>query len=117
MDTFAPTETFTLLKTLETPSHVSSLAFGHAGHLFAGSGEFLNHLAHEVNRLSGNLLDDGSVRVYDLSSFKVVKAIRGLGAEVSSIVCFKRPGSELRDAWLGCGKRVLVIPAVTYDLY
>lgn len=48
MDSFAPTETFTLLKTLETPSHVSSLAFGHAGHLFAGSGEFLNHLAYEV---------------------------------------------------------------------
>ncbi|KAF9469370.1 WD40-repeat-containing domain protein [Collybia nuda] len=88
MDSFAPIETFTLVKTLETPSHISSLAFGHAGHLFAGS-------------------DDGSVRVYDLSSFKVVRAIRGLGAEVSSIVCFKRPGSELRDAWLGCGKQAL----------
>lgn len=117
MDSIAPTETFTLLKTLETPAHVSSLAFGHAGHLFAGSGEFLSRLAHEVNRLSWIFLDDGSVRVYDLSSFKVVKAIRGLGAEVSSIVCFKRPGSELRDAWLGCGKRVIVISALGYDMY
>jgi hypothetical protein len=44
--------------------------------------------------------------VYDLSSFKVVKAIRGLGAEVSSIVCMKRPGSELRDAWLAHGSKV-----------
>jgi len=44
--------------------------------------------------------------VYDLSSFKVMKAIRGLGAEVSSIVCMKRPGSELRDAWLAHGSKV-----------
>lgn len=45
--------------------------------------------------------------MYDLSSFKVLKAIRGLGAEVSSIICVKRPGSELRDAWLACGTRVM----------
>jgi hypothetical protein len=50
--------------------------------------------------------EDGILRVYDLSSFKVLKAVRGLGAEVSSIICVKRPGSELRDAWLACGKRV-----------
>ena len=44
--------------------------------------------------------------MYDVSSFKVMKAIRGLGAEVSSIVCMKRPGSELRDAWLAHGSKV-----------
>lgn len=44
--------------------------------------------------------------MYDLSTFKVIKAIRGLGAEVSSIVCMKRPGSELRDAWVAHGSKV-----------
>ncbi|TFK42297.1 WD40-repeat-containing domain protein [Crucibulum laeve] len=78
---------YSLHKTLLTPAHISSLAFGHAGHLFAGS-------------------DDGSLRVYDLSSFKVLKAIRGLESEVSSIICVKRPGSELRDAWIACGRRI-----------
>jgi len=49
--------------------------------------------------------EEGSLRVYDLSSYKVIKAIRSLGAEVSSVVCLKRPGSELRDVWLACGRR------------
>jgi hypothetical protein len=52
------------------------------------------------------LIDDGSLRVYDLSTTKVVKAIRGLAGEISSLVCIKRPGSELRDVWLACGKNV-----------
>ncbi|KAK0191111.1 WD40-repeat-containing domain protein [Armillaria mellea] len=75
------------VRTLYTPAHVSSLAFGHSGHVFAGC-------------------DDGTLRVYDLSTFKVLKAVRGLGSEVSSIVCVKRPGSDLRDAWIACGTRV-----------
>ena len=44
--------------------------------------------------------------MYDLSTFKVLKAVRGLGAEVSSIVCLKRPGSDLRDAWVAHGHKV-----------
>ncbi|KAJ7172310.1 WD40-repeat-containing domain protein [Mycena filopes] len=71
---------------LHTPSPISAVAFGHSGHLFAGS-------------------DDGSLRVYDLSSLKVCRALKGLGSEVSSIACFKRPGSELRDVWLACGNK------------
>ncbi|KAJ7046977.1 WD40-repeat-containing domain protein [Mycena alexandri] len=71
---------------LHTPSPISAIAFGHSGHLFAGS-------------------DDGSLRVYDLSSFKVCRAIKGLPAEISSVTCFKRPGSELRDVWLACGNK------------
>ncbi|KAF8912110.1 WD40-repeat-containing domain protein [Gymnopilus junonius] len=78
---------FSLEKTLEIPSRISSLAFGHAGHLFAGA-------------------DDGSFRIYDLSAFKVLKGVRGLGAEVSSIVCVKKPGSDLRDAWIIHGKYI-----------
>ncbi|TFK63229.1 hypothetical protein BDN72DRAFT_826806 [Pluteus cervinus] len=79
---------FSLQRVLQINTPISSLAFGHASHLFVGSG-------------------DGSLRVYDLSTFKVVKAIKGLGSEVSSIVCVKRPSSELRDAWVGCGKQIL----------
>ncbi|KAJ7097771.1 WD40-repeat-containing domain protein [Mycena belliarum] len=76
---------YRLKRALPTPASITALAFGHSGHLFAGS-------------------DDGSLRVYDLSSFKVCRAVSGLPAEISSIVCFKRPGSELRDAWLACGR-------------
>src|SRR5260221_11936810 len=56
------------------------------------------------------LIDDGTLRVYDLSSFRVIKAIRGLGAEVSSIVCIKRTGSVLRDAWVAHGTKVASPP-------
>ncbi|KAJ7273297.1 WD40-repeat-containing domain protein [Mycena rebaudengoi] len=73
-------------QSLHTPSPISAIAFGHSGHLFAGS-------------------DDGSMRVYDLSSFKVCRAISGLGNEISSVVCFKRPGADLRDVWLACGRK------------
>lgn len=79
---------YTPLRTLEIPTPISALAFGHASHLFVGAA-------------------DGSLRVYDLSTYKVVKAVKGLGAEISSIVCVKRSGSELRDAWVGCGKEIL----------
>ncbi|KAF9265579.1 hypothetical protein L218DRAFT_147283 [Marasmius fiardii PR-910] len=75
-------------KTLQTPAHISSLAFDHRGHLFAGS-------------------DDGTVRLYDLATYKVSKAIRGLKSEVSSIACFERSGVEWSDAWIACGRKIL----------
>ncbi|KAJ6525621.1 WD40-repeat-containing domain protein [Mycena capillaripes] len=77
---------YRLNHTLHTPSPISAVAFGHSGHIFAGS-------------------DDGSLRVYDLSSFKVCRAVSGLPTEISSICCFKRPGSDLRDVWLACGRQ------------
>ena len=41
----APENFFFLQRTLRTPAHISSLAFGHAGHLFAGSGMYaLQHI-------------------------------------------------------------------------
>ncbi|GAW01346.1 scf complex subunit skp1 [Lentinula edodes] len=80
---------YIVVKTLNTPAPISSFDFGHAGHLFAGS-------------------DDGTLRVYDLSSFKVLKAVRGLKNEVSSIACFKRSGSEFRDAWVACGNQIFL---------
>ncbi|GLB34660.1 putative WD40 repeats [Lyophyllum shimeji] len=87
-DPFQPNEWYTLQRVLQTPAHITCLASGHAGHVFAGSA-------------------DGSLRVYDLSSFKVIKAVRGLGAEVSSVACVKRAGSDLPDAWVACGSRIM----------
>lgn len=67
----------------------------------------LNHCAClSSSYLPPIVSDDGSLRIYDLSSYKVVKAVRAIGSEVSSIVCIKRPGSELRDAWVAHGQRV-----------
>lgn len=98
--------TYSLLKTLKTPSAVSSLAFGHAGHLFVGTG-----IQSELSSKWGTFIftfpsDDGILRVYDLSTFKVLKAIKNLGFEVSSIVCVKKRGSDLRDAWVASGTKV-----------
>ena len=97
-------EGYDLVKTLEIPAHISCLAYGHAGHLYVGSGEHHNFL-YQLLTLQSIVTEEGSLRVYDLSSYKVIKAIRSLGAEVSSVVCLKRPGSELRDVWLACGSR------------
>ena len=40
---------FFLQRTLSTPAHISSLAFGHAGHLFAGSGMTLHNVSVLAN--------------------------------------------------------------------
>ncbi|KAJ3850747.1 WD40-repeat-containing domain protein [Lentinula lateritia] len=88
---------YVVVKTLNTPAPISSFDFGHAGHLFAGS-------------------DDGTLRVYDLSSFKVLKAVRGLKNEVSSIACFKRSGSEFRDAWVACGNQIFLFKMDTSSM-
>ncbi|KAF5389952.1 hypothetical protein D9757_003629 [Collybiopsis confluens] len=72
---------------LNTPAPVSALEFPHAGHLFVGS-------------------YDGTLRLYDLSSFKVIRAVRGLKDEISSIASTKRPGTNLRDVWVACGNSV-----------
>jgi hypothetical protein len=110
MENFEQVEFYHLQKTLETPAHVSCLNFGHAGHLFVGSGECRTGQTCEcTNPNTFSPIEDGALRVYDTSSHKVIKAIRGLGAEVSSLVCLKRPGSELRDVWLASGSRVCSI--------
>ncbi|KAI6036531.1 WD40-repeat-containing domain protein [Pisolithus microcarpus] len=62
-------------KTLKIPAQVTCLAAGGAGQLLVGS-------------------DDGSVRIYDLSTFKVVKAIRDLASVSSILACL----------WLASGR-------------
>jgi hypothetical protein len=52
---------------------------------------------------SSNSKDDGSLRLYRPPDSKVVKAIRGLGSEVSSVTVMM-PNSS--DIWLACGSSV-----------
>ena len=51
-------------------------------------------------------LGDGSLRVYDLQTVKVVKAIQALGDEVASIACLPKPNQNLDDVFLSVGRRV-----------
>ncbi|KAG1729018.1 WD40-repeat-containing domain protein [Suillus lakei] len=78
---------YTCRQTLKTPAPISCLAKGPSDHFFAGS-------------------DDGSVRVYNQETLKVVKAIRGLG-EVSSVVCMSHNAGGLGDIWVGFNRYAL----------
>ncbi|TFY71750.1 hypothetical protein EVG20_g1245 [Dentipellis fragilis] len=77
----------TLRATLQTPAHVSALSRTKSGHLCAGS-------------------DDGSIRVYYRPETQVIKAIRGLGAEISCIACVETNPGGLGQAWVASGRRV-----------
>ncbi|KAF9246467.1 WD40-repeat-containing domain protein [Melanogaster broomeanus] len=74
-------------RTLQIPAQVSCLALGEPRQLFAGS-------------------DDGSVRVYDMATFKVLTAIRGLAA-VSSIALHSQAKSSPSCLWVASGRQVL----------
>ncbi|KAJ3531099.1 hypothetical protein NM688_g7620 [Phlebia brevispora] len=52
--------------------------------------------------------DDGSVRLYNLPSTTVVRAIRGLGSEVSSICWTVSPKDDSGEVWLACGTKALL---------
>jgi WD40 repeat protein len=78
---------YTWRQTLKTPTPISCLAKGFSDHFFAGS-------------------DDGSVRVYNQETLKVVKAIRGLG-EVSSVVCMLHNAGDLGDMWVASDRHAL----------
>ncbi|KAF7323190.1 hypothetical protein HMN09_00099500 [Mycena chlorophos] len=81
-----------LARTLTTPAPVSALALGPAGQLLAGS-------------------DDGSVRVYDPVSWKVAHAIRGLPADVASIVC-----TPSGDVWVASGRSAYAFSTASQKL-
>jgi WD40 repeat protein len=83
-----------LLASLPTPGPVSTVSFGRApSTLLAGS-------------------DDGSVRLYDLDTRKVIKAARGLPQDVSSIVLASTtkktsPADQHHGhVWLASGNKV-----------
>ncbi|KAG2038776.1 hypothetical protein BDR03DRAFT_1009517 [Suillus americanus] len=52
------------------------------------------------------LRDDGSVRVYNQETLKVVKSIRGLG-EASSVVCMLHNAGGLGDMWVASNRHAL----------
>ena len=64
------------------------------------------------NRLRLTLEDDGSIRLYRLPDTKVVKAIRGLGSEVSSITAMAPKSGGFGDMWVACGSSVSGIEAL-----
>ncbi|KIO13417.1 hypothetical protein M404DRAFT_122535 [Pisolithus tinctorius Marx 270] len=89
----ASENTYASFKTLKIPAQATCLAVGGAGQLTVGS-------------------DDGSVRIYDLSTFKVVKAIRGL-ASVSSVVWQPQNASQPGCLWLASGRSVVAFTTDT----
>ncbi|VDB82906.1 unnamed protein product [Peniophora sp. CBMAI 1063] len=77
--------------TFQLPTHVSSLRYTHSRKLLVGS-------------------DDGSLRVYHPPDVRVVKAIRGLGDEVSSIALHRKPKGDEDEgrAWVACGTQAIL---------
>jgi WD40 repeat protein len=69
------------------PAHVSTSTYTHNGILILGS-------------------DDGSLRLYCPSDTKVVRAIRGLGSEVSSVTAVTPKDSGFGHIWVACGSSV-----------
>lgn len=88
-----PDEKLHFSKSLKIPAQVTCLACGETDRLLAGS-------------------DDGSVRIYDLTTMKVVKAIRGL-APVSSVAWKSRTDSHVDCLFVATGRRVLAFSIYT----
>ncbi|KAL6305311.1 WD40 repeat-like protein [Sparassis latifolia] len=74
---------------ISVPSAVSSLAFLTPDSLCAGS-------------------DNGTARVYDLPSPKVVRAIKSLGSEISTAVTVQNTAEEDSLVWFASGRRALL---------
>ncbi|KAH9063479.1 WD40-repeat-containing domain protein, partial [Lactarius vividus] len=88
---------YALQHTLFIPAHVSSLEYTQNETLILGS-------------------DDGSIRLYRLPDTKVVKAIRGLGSEVSSIAVMAPKFGGFGDMWVACGSSVKLFDLNTREL-
>ncbi|KAL4246103.1 WD40-repeat-containing domain superfamily protein [Abortiporus biennis] len=77
--------TYSLRDSIKVPAAVSALSFGSQGNLAVGSA-------------------DGSVRVYKLPSLKVLKAIRQLGDEVSSICWLNNRDAQIGEICVASGR-------------
>ncbi|KAH9005105.1 WD40-repeat-containing domain protein [Lactarius hatsudake] len=88
---------YALQHTLFIPAHVSSLEYTQNETLILGS-------------------DDGSIRLYRLPDTRVVKAIRGLGSEVSSIAVMAPRSGGFGDLWVACGSSVKLFNLNTREL-
>ncbi len=95
---------FSYERCLRLPGQVTCLTLGAGGHIYVGSsGRRISHITIRVLTI---VTGDGSVRVYDSTSLKVVKAIQGLADEVASIVCCSRPDQALDNIFISVGCRV-----------
>lgn len=94
--------------TLPIPAQVSCLSFFESRQLLVGSGKADYPLIRHL--LNVGYTDDGSVRLYDLDTFKVLKALRGLGP-ISSVAF--QPQSPATLLWVASGRQVSIccIPA------
>ncbi|KAI0647319.1 WD40-repeat-containing domain protein [Trametes meyenii] len=83
--------------TIKVPSAVSSLALGLDDALCVGS-------------------DDGSVRWYKLPSGRVLRAIKPLGEEISSIAWSHPSKDDVSNVWVSSGRRVLSFPVESHKM-
>lgn len=91
---------------LKTPAPVSAVSFGTDDTLAVGSGEYFPPLRQSAARSRFARVDDGTVRVYTLPSANVVKAIRGLGHDVASVVWLNGPSDgDNGTLWIASGPR------------
>lgn len=92
---------------LRTPRPVTALAFASTDALSVGSGEpsFNSRVCPILNITP----DDGSVRLYSLPSTAVVRAIRALGSEITSLCWATPPTKDDGELWVACGKKVVLL--------
>ncbi|KAF8447905.1 hypothetical protein L210DRAFT_2824937 [Boletus edulis BED1] len=88
--------------TLTIPAQVSCLSFIESCQLLVGSGKAACPRRHPLN--VGHK-DDGSVRLYGLDTYKVLKAIRGLGPISSVAFQSQSPATQL---WVAAGRQVSI---------
>lgn len=97
-----------LTYSIGVPSAVTTLALIENGDLLVGSGAYPSpsSLFGHIEQIS----DDGTVRMYSPSSTKVTRAVKSLGAELSSVCCCKPGGRQSGQWFCASGTRVFGFP-------
>lgn len=97
-----------LKSSLLTPAAVSALAFGKGNYLAVGTGKPWFVVTCHVTRPpdASFVIDDGSLRLYNLPETKVHRTVRGLGSDVSSIVWVHPKGTEIGNILAAAGQKV-----------
>lgn len=100
-------------KTLPIPAQVSCLSCVEPRQLLVGSGTTTQfNSLHHVLRVG--CTDDGSVCLYGLDTFKVLKAIRGLGP-ISSVAMDSQTAAT--HIWVASGRQVRQMTIVVFLLF
>ena len=101
---------------IATPKPVTALSFasGSEDVLAVGCGTYavaLQRRVRDVELWRTLRADDGSMRLYRLPSTTAFRAVRGLGAEVSSVQWGVSPTATATtremEMWAACGNKVL----------